>query len=53
MRVQLALNVNNLEQAITYYSKLFGAMQPRTSYGHRSLRACAGSGTKSLTMHLK
>ncbi|MEZ0121379.1 MAG: ArsI/CadI family heavy metal resistance metalloenzyme [Candidatus Reddybacter sp.] len=34
MRVQLALNVNNLEQAIDYYSKLFGAEPHKVRDGY-------------------
>ena len=34
MRVQLALNVDNLEQAITYYSKLFGAEPHKVRDGY-------------------
>ena len=30
-RVQLALNVNDLDEAITFYSKLFGTPPPRSS----------------------
>ncbi len=34
MRVQLALNVDNLEQAITYYSKLFDAEPHKVRDGY-------------------
>ena len=34
MRVQLALNVNNIEQAVTYYSKLFGAEPHKVRDGY-------------------
>ncbi|MEZ0149253.1 MAG: ArsI/CadI family heavy metal resistance metalloenzyme [Candidatus Reddybacter sp.] len=34
MRVQLALNVNNLEQAIAYYSKLFAAEPHKVRDGY-------------------
>ncbi len=34
MRVQLALNVNDLEQAVAYYSKLFGALPAKRRPGY-------------------
>jgi len=34
MRIQLALNVDNLEQAITYYSKLFDAEPHKVRDGY-------------------
>jgi predicted enzyme related to lactoylglutathione lyase len=34
MRVQLALNVNDLEQAVAYYSKLFGATPAKRRPGY-------------------
>ena len=34
MRVQLALNVDNLDEAVTYYSKLFGAAPAKRRPGY-------------------
>jgi len=35
-RVQLALNVDDLQEAITFYSKLFGAEPAKRKPGYRT-----------------
>ena len=37
-RVQLALNVDDLDEAVTFYSKLFNAAAGQTQGGLRQLR---------------
>jgi catechol 2,3-dioxygenase-like lactoylglutathione lyase family enzyme len=37
-RIQLALNVDNLDEAITFYSKLFGAEPAKVKPGYANSR---------------
>ena len=38
-RAQLALNVNNLDEAITFYSKLFNTAPAKVKPGYANLRS--------------